>query len=690
MTTWTITLGITDHTPESLGVEVLGGVFRSGSASSVQLRCIMPADAAQIADYDDVVLIKRNGSPFFRGKIRAIPKSMRVASEVQEYLVEDAWAEMERTTYQEPWATHTGTVLQPRVYLGVNSAGERITLGQQITAALDFAVAAGISLQKGSIPEGMLLWPTEADGLSVAEVIRTSLRYHPDWIPWINHTTSPPTLNVTARSAAAVMSIPMGSFSDLEITEVEDRLPASVRVVFETVNDFDGEIEREVAVQKWPTSSPESGPGVLTTTVELQGVRTVVQKQQIEVRNFPDDQASAKTYIKSKYPALKDVPDGAYNITEFAREIIPDEAGTKPPAINPNATRLVGTTFAHLPRELVSGTIHEWMRRRVGRVRLEWELTATGSATAEHLDLLARIPKGVTVTGTNATKKVYRSTASWTGAETAPPGIAKAYYETIHASCRHEGTITLLSDELATPWHGKKLRVTGGAADWATMDAPIHAVTWDAETDEVSISFGPTPDYAFQDFYEYLRLLNARSPSWISTAERTSAEIGDGAGPSSAGDVIGPLDVPHDEPEFTGGGEVAPGPWDLSVAADGEDWKFAVASEGSTIIKSLSNEDLGIEITNLGAPMDLSSGANYIVLEATIDNLAVTALEIKSVGTRPDIYTPTNGQPQTKTTRLIGIVSVNGDAVDVQQITSTPLTLEWYFQGVQLLILRPY
>jgi hypothetical protein len=687
MTTWTITLDSTDYTPEALGVEVIGGVFRSGSASSVRLRCNMPADATQIASYNDEVLIKRNGSAFFRGRIRAVPKQASDTDESQDYLVEDAWADLERTTYQELWAINGGTALLPRVFLGVDAAGDRITLGEQIEEALDFAIAAGVSLTKGSIPAGMMLWPSEENGLSCAEIIRLSLRYHPDYIPWIDHTTSPPTFHVTPRADAAAMSLAITNLGSFDVVELEDRLPSCVRVVYETLNDFDGEVERVVAVDKFPTDGPDSGPGVLTTTVELQGVRSVVQKQQVEVRTFPSSQETAKAYIKLKYPAIKDVPDTAFNITAFDREIIPEPDTDDAPPINPLAERIKGEDFDDLPRELVRGSIHEWMRRKVGKVRLEWEIAPTGTATAEQIELLARVPKGVTVTGTNATKKIYKSLASWTDSEAIPTGIAQAYYETITAGCRFEGSVSLLTDDLATPWHGKKLNLTGGLTAWSTMAAPIHGVTWDAQTDEATISFGPTPDYSFQDFLEYLRLLNQRPANWISTAERTSAEIGSELGASANGDVIGSLITPTDDPEFTGSEGGEPPSWELTVAADGEVWKYQVASKGSTVQDGTNGPAI-----NLGAifavPTTISA-TSWIMLEADVDadsaltNWAFVALD--SLADVKEVRLTTSAPiRQDKIRRYIGKITFNDGLPTATQATTTPLIVTHAFLNAKL------
>ena len=550
MSTWLIN----GSTPESLGLSVVGGVLQSGSASSVSLRAERDFDAAELEEYGDDVTITLDGNPFFRGRIRQIAKSGSASIEGHDYAVEDAWADMERTTYQETWQSASGATLIPRVFLGVAPNGDARTLGEQIEAAIDFAVTSGIAIQKGSIPAGLQLWPEEVDGISIAEVIRTSLRFHPDWIPWIDHSTTPPTFNVTPAADAATLTIPAAECSDLTVTEIEDRLPDVVRIVYVTASQIESEgeaqISRTIAVDKFPASGADSGTGVLSVSVDLQGVKASIQKQQVETRDLPADQAELKIWLKEKFPALEDVPEAAFDVTAPTRTVIPDVAENDlPPPINPNAVRLRGTTTTDLPRELVRGVIHEWIRRKVGTVRVDFDIRPSETATVEQADLIARIPKAVSVTATNAKTKTYRGLASWEDAENIPAGVAEAYYDTIRSGARFEGSISTPDAALAG-WHGRKLRLTDGVTAWATMDAPIHAIRWDAHTMAASVSFGPTPTYAFQDFMEYLKLLRRRPVTWISAAERSGAEIGSATSASANGDIVGPFDAPRDVPEF--------------------------------------------------------------------------------------------------------------------------------------------
>jgi hypothetical protein len=163
-------------------------------------------------------------------------------------------------------------------------------------------------------------------------------------------------------------------------------------------------------------------------------------------------------------------------------------------------------------------------------------------ATAAERVIIRKIPKTLVVTGTNALTKIYKGRPQWkTYAEQAPTGVAQAYYETILAGCRYEGSVTLPAEgmELGS-WVGYVVNITGATSAWSAMNAPVHSAAWDIANRRVTVSFGPNPDLSPQDYMDYLRLLRDRPATWISPEERTSPRLGDEGGPSRKGDHVGP------------------------------------------------------------------------------------------------------------------------------------------------------
>lgn len=555
---WTITAGTITKSPAEWGLEIVGGEFRSGSASSVTLRAAVAFDSEPVFASDSDVVILRNSSPFFRGKVRAVPRSADDSDEAQEFVVEDAWADLERTTYQEDWAAGVGSLLLPFAVLGIDSAGDRIDVGAQIAEIINFAAGNGVSITAGSVPTGMNLWPSQVTGITCAEAIRTSLRLHPDWIPWLDHTTDPPTFNVTPRASATSVGVPVTACKNIRIAEITDRIPDVVRLVFLTATVIDGEIYRDGVIQKFPTSGADAGPGVLTTVIELAGGQMQIQKQQVQTRDIPTSQETAKEFLKEKYPQIANVPDTAFDVTKWVRTAMAENEALLPDPVNPEAPRKSSSSLADLPRELVRGTVHEWMQKKVGKVRIEFKVRIRSTATLEERELLEKLPPATSMVATNAITKIYKGVSQWTPPESAPEGIAQKYYETIAAGCRFQGSIHVGGDVGDITFPGRKLNISEGLDTWAAMNAPIHAVSWDLSTGQTSVSFGPNADYSPQDFIEYLRLLAARPVNWWSKDERGSNKLGAEKKPSAKGDTCTSFDRPETSPEFQGKGRGSP------------------------------------------------------------------------------------------------------------------------------------
>lgn len=643
MSTWLIN----DSSPESYGLTVVGGTFRSGRASSVQLSRNLSFDENESPfTAGTAVVIKRDGSPFFRGKVRQIAKAASGSSEGQDFLVEDVWAELELLTYQEPWAIrqadYTGIAYSPTVVLGMNSAGTRINVGQQIAEVLTFAVAQGLSLTAGTMPTGMMLWPSEVNGMSCADVIRNCLQFYPDWIPWIDHSTSPPTFKVTPSATAEAVSLAVTDCTNFRITKTQDRVPAGVRIVYLTASvitvDGEANVFRSMTIDQFPTVSDAvkrlpAGPGILVTTVDLAGTKTNITKHKVKTRHIPtsldDEVLSAKEYLKEKYPQLRGIADDKFTLADWTRTAILNE-GDEPEDLDPKLPRLLATTLAKMPRELVNGTLPEAAQRYVGQVRLKFAITAESDATAAERKVIESIPDDFVIRGTNATTKKYSVVTSYTAGDPAMFGVAQAFYETLVKGCYYEGSATLHGAELSTTlWHGAVLNLTGGVSAWATMKAPIHAVSWDLETCETVLDFGPNPEFSFQDFMEFLKLLNRRENTEYTIAERSGERIGDEDGISANGDLAGGYDGPE---TITLGGRGAGSAQPFELVASG--------TAGDNILKVRESTLAGAVPAGFTAGIKeftIADAAGVVYAKLTINGTtgAVTARAIEKATSMP-------------------------------------------------------
>jgi hypothetical protein len=458
-------------------------------------------------------------------------------TEGQSIVLRDAWQDLEETIYLEPWSVGTGTFEFPIAVLGVNDQGVAISTGQQIIAALNFATAAGVQLAIGAVPEGIKLWPTEVRNTSVAEVIRLSSRLHPDWVPWINHASFPPVFSITPRTTLATRLINLtgGTVTDFNMTRRDDLKPAAVRLTYTNATIIDGVTYRDGILDQYPAGGPVKGPRLLSAVVELAGGQMQFQKSRIQTIELPESQDSAKDYLRKKFPALKDVRDEAFNVTKWDRTLIEEDEDDHPEPINPRARRLEVDDVDELPRELLRGTIEDWMQKKVGKVRIECDIKATGGATAEEKKKIraAESLLAFTVTATNAVTKIYKGVTQWVAPEKAPVGIAQAVYQAL-SSYQYEGSVTVKDfDVAATRYHGTKLNLTGGRGEWGSMGALVHSAEFDIEGGTMTIHSGPSPHLAAEDFLELQRLLRGRPVQWMGENERTSNELGAEQDPGS-------------------------------------------------------------------------------------------------------------------------------------------------------------
>jgi len=560
-----------------LGLTFAGGAFRSGAPSVLRLRQQAAFDAAPLFSYGTPVALVRDGAPYFQGKVASIPRFGRGSSEGQEIQLVDAWQDLEDTIYLEPWAVGSGSYEFPMAVLGRSKLGAQITTGQQIREAVEFAISAGVDLQLGSVPDGIVLTPSEVRNVSCAEVIRISTRLHPDWLPEIDHSTTPPTFAVRQRATMPAIALSLDGESgvtEFDIARRDDLMPEAVRVIYTNATIIDGVTYRDGIVDKFPAGGPDKGPRVLSTVIELAGGQMQFQKARIQTRTIPEDSESPgiKAWVKKKYLHLREVPEDEFEVTAFFKTLI-DDPDDHPDPINPRAERLPVDDAADLPRELVRGTIEDWMRKKVGEVYIQLGIQPTEDASLLSKSQIAKGTPGFSVVATNATTKIYKGVTSWVAPESAPSGIAASVYNAL-AAYQFEGTVSLeLEDVTATRYHARRLNLTGGAGEWASMGAMVHGFSFDVDSGTATLNIGPAPYLSAEDFLELQRLLRGRPVTWMSEQERTSNELGAEFEPGSKGDTVSGYDIPSMTMEPGGPPAYSATIVPARIAKDGSTWK---------------------------------------------------------------------------------------------------------------------
>jgi hypothetical protein len=120
------------------------------------------------------------------------------------------------------------------------------------------------------------------------------------------------------------------------------------------------------------------------------------------------------------------------------------------------------------------------------------------------------------------TSKTYRTTLSYTAAETPPSGLAAALYAS-WGRLHWDGQFRLTEDEVTFQVQPRNLcNITGGLAAWATMNALVPEVLYDLEAGTSSITTGTFGRLQCDTLVAFWRGVNARKYS-TNRVNRTDA-----------------------------------------------------------------------------------------------------------------------------------------------------------------------
>ena len=114
--------------------------------------------------------------------------------------------------------------------------GERMSAAQIISAAIDYAAGIGINIQKGAIDAPVTPPWIETTDKTLSEIIRLALLWQPDAVPWIDHTTSPPTLHVTRRSAMEQTELDFAGLGQCRVRAFPEQQISGCEITYELSN----------------------------------------------------------------------------------------------------------------------------------------------------------------------------------------------------------------------------------------------------------------------------------------------------------------------------------------------------------------------------------------------------------------------------------------------------------------------
>jgi hypothetical protein len=492
-------------------------------------------------------LVPNSGIVRFRGIVTEIPRDSDPENESLDYEVSDPWYWLENTVFQQQTLAWNGSAFAPYdtshiliPYQRGPSAWTVLSAEAQIREACRWVIEeitppcpmqiGTIEIDPDSYDGGTVPLDEERDVLC-SQVVTKMLRWAPDAVPWIDHTTGPPTLH--CRRWSTLPSVSLALFNGVTVSSAITplyrlQLPG-VLLRFEQMNvvTVDGNEKSTLSLseQKYPPATTGRELGCLIQTIDLVGSRGVVSSADIAVLPIKADSATAAEKVlwwQQRVNWMQDPRVSDIVISEVTSES-DDDLG--------------------LPNELDECQIPPWLEydaaanpdgvkseRVVFKARVTYKKWKDDAKTVLEFDTTATsTPNYITVeiNSTNAITKLYSVGETIQQQELEPPGLARFIYDGL-GILHYQGAITITRAEIAEEVNlGQRINLTGGRIEWQTMNAMVVAITDDFGTGTTTVEFGPPSFLGAQEMIDFLRTNRFRtrnmSPNLPQTGQASGA-----------------------------------------------------------------------------------------------------------------------------------------------------------------------
>lgn len=561
---------------------------------------------AQFAFEKHLLLIRDDGvTPvnWFLGVVAADPvREGAPDAERLSYEIYGLWYYLENRVFLQDWkswdfSTHALVTFKPgRAVLSQNLDGTVKTVSEQLAEVIDFAIAAGAPIQRGTVDGNFKVVLDEITSMSCAEVIRRLCRWIPDAVPFFDYSTvdgsgnPKPTLHIRQRANCTAVSISVNAGlpnQNLDIRARQDlRVPAVV-LNFEITGTDDGEEYTAYTTQKYPLAATGLELRAIVQAIPMQGANKTWQRQYVGTVAISADTA---TWWKTKTPWMKEAKYDNFVISNDARD--PDS----------------------FPREIIEGSCPPWLASSADRVDVTADCQFDTLDADSNVVATTKKKLSATVTGTTLLGGTYSRLVSVTDGEPIPADLAQKIFEILDA-LQFEGEFVMAEEDCTGLLRlGKVLNLTDGRAEWESMKAQIQGVSFDLFAGTSRTVFGPAKHLSPQDFVELLRSLRNRNPPHRAD-ERLTGQ------PSSGGTVDGGRRTDNENATAT------------TVAAHGEVWTsgsgFTLTSVTAATPVVIDNGSVtvidayGHVIKNSTGKLKVKKGRYLCTLSGTIKRLGV-------------------------------------------------------------------
>lgn len=513
------------------GWTLSGGRFSRRSLHKSELTFVaedQAFDTAPIFAYESKVVVYRDrnvsatgvfsgGTIYFQGWTTGIRRLGRPDSESVQYTFSDLWWAFSKLTFEQ---TIWNGYVTSHVLLNVDpTTGLKLTIKEQIEQILDYANAklggSAFTYDISNLPDQTAPSDEKRD-VPCDEALKSELRWTASATSWVDHTATPPKIYFANRLGMGSTSVALGdgvTVVSQDIVPLYELVTPQVILRYEQTNRV-GSLETFSVVEDKYPSTPDGGKnlGIMRGTINLQGLSASRQIAPLTTRLLDSTNPTTwASFWKEKHDWLNTVSGLSLHDPSFL-----DSSH--------------GVIASPLPNEVLNdGTVHSWMTLSGGTPVTHQD--ALVFVLADYVDKYGNVVKDeelqVRVKLTNGVTGNYTRSNVTSYAEGVPTGLAKSFYDVL-SILQFEGEIaveTAGGEVAATQFLGKKLNVTGGASEWAAMNALVTDVSEDIEAGRVTVRFGANRFVSPGDLVDLMRVTRTRRWSDYNTAA-TSGGVG--------------------------------------------------------------------------------------------------------------------------------------------------------------------
>jgi hypothetical protein len=493
-------------------------------------------DEAHLCEFGGSVELLRivDGVPvrWFVGTCDTIPETAEAAGELQHYVILSPWNWLERNPYQQRW--YNNTYYTTHCLL----AG---TLGENIKAVLDYAIANGANLQYVQAELNVLsaLAPiNEFTEKYCSSAIFENLEFAPDTVGWFDYSTNAPTLHLQRRSSLTAAAVRFADAPDdgspvvaaFRPTALNNQAVPSVKINGETINTVDGVQYLIPSVDVYPLTATGREDGVFSAVVLFQGRNTTNVFGSTDCETID---ITSLAWLKKHVPGLADprfnqstmvlVPNSLERLDAFGQTLV--------------------VTY---PRELLpggGGQIAPWMQldngdpvlyqREYFRFKVDLEFNENAGDGIPLLGLKSQA-FSFELTTTNAPEGHTDYSQIDTLQEGDPPiiGLAEFLYKSLNHfdgsqnRTQYSAETVLIEDECSGHLDlGKVINLLGRRSEFETMRALIQSVIFDIDNGATNIICGPPRQWTIASLLALLERFRTRR-SWTNPNTQDTGDIG--------------------------------------------------------------------------------------------------------------------------------------------------------------------